>query len=290
MNRKRASLLLCLALCVAGCDGKDAGRPDAGHPPAPSDAATPPPDASLAPDASTVADAATAEPDAATPARALVPTHLLGDTPLDNGMLDPDLNDLSTWYFYRLSDYSTPAHYRSVQPRSPAGLPALRIEEAGSTQGVVAMTYAFGGKGPFTASVWLGQPARTATPGTLSAQVEALDANGTEAGSTSFDLAADDSTTQTIGVIQWTQFTAKIDTELLGWAILYVFDDSGGTLYLTAPVLVQDKARMLVPPKPGRPLTLKERETLKHMVEDSRRRMPINERLMKRPKAWPTHR
>ena len=292
MDRTRIFFLCscCLALATAGCDGHN-GQPDAGHAPPGQDAATAPrPDAALAPDAAGAPDAETSEPDAAAPARVLVPSHLLGDTPLDNGMLDPDLNNLSTWYFYRLSDYQTPPIFRSVMPRSPADLPALRIEEAGSTAGVMAATYGIGGKGPFTASIWLGQPAKTARSQTLSAQLQALDPNGTDVGSSSFDLAADDSTTQTLGTIRWTQFVVHVDTEILGWALMAAYDESGGTFYLTAPVLVQDKTRMHMAIKPGRPLTVREREAQKHIVDDAKRRMPWNERLLRKPKPWPTHR
>jgi hypothetical protein len=35
---------------------------------------------------------------------------------------------------------------------------------------------------------------------------------------------------------------------------------------------------------------VRERETQKHIVDDAKRRMPWNERLLRKPKPWPTHR
>jgi hypothetical protein len=90
--------------------------------------------------------------------------------------------------------------------------------------------------------------------------------------------------------VRWTQFTAQINTEILGWAVLAAIDTSGTTLYVTAPVLVEDTTRMRVEPRPGRPLTVKEQETLRHLMADARKRMPMSERLLHKPKPWPRHR
>jgi hypothetical protein len=302
MNCTRATLILSLALALSavGCGSNNGGQSDTGHPAGrdaspliPADATvTPGPDAqAIPPDAQVEPgpDAAVPGPDAAAPpARVLVPAHLLGDTPVENRLLDPDMNNLGMWFFYMVDDYSIPTYYRPVVASSPAGLPILRIEEGGSTAGVVAASFAVGGTGPFTASIWLGQPAKTAKLETLSAQLQALDGKATDTGSTSFDLLADDSTSKTLGDIRWTQFTAKINTEILGWAVLAAVDTSGSTLYVTAPVLLEDKAKSFVDPKRGRPLTRKEHEILKRVVDDARRRMPLSERLLHKPKRWPT--
>jgi hypothetical protein len=294
MDCTRAGRFLSLALVVvaaAGCPGSGASQGDAGT--------SADRDASLARlDASHPApgDAAIEEGldasvrDGAPPARVLAPMHLMGDSPLDNRLLDPDLNNLAlyySWYLFSMPGFSTPPRHRLVLPRSPANLPVLEIDETGATDGVFAATYALGGRGPFTASVWLGQPAKSSKPTTLSAQVQALDGNGTDVGSTAFDLAPDNFTHQTIGDIRWTQFTAKIDTELLGWTFFVVKDASGSTLYVTGEVLVEDtdKTRMMVAPRPGRPLTPLERATLSRVVTEARKRMQSGR--PHEPRQWP---
>ena len=289
MNRTRAtclgtllSALLAASACSSGSAGPDAStyhplRPDAAS-------AQTPPDAAVegGPDASA------ALPDAGPPARSLVPMHLLGGTPLDNRVLDPNLNDLSTWLFFALPDYKTPTRHRVALPASPVSLPAIEIPENGNTAGVVAASYVMGGKGPFTASVWLGQPAAKADPNKLSAQVLALDANSSDVGSTAFDLTIDKTSHQVIGDIHWDLFTARIDTELLGWGYFWVADQSGTTLYATGATLVEDTTRMLVEPMPGRPLTPAERTTLGHLVAETRRRLHGAVPSRDAVRGWPT--
>jgi hypothetical protein len=164
-------------------------------------------------------------------------------------------------------------------------MPLLAADGAGQPGGVFVFTMGFGGQGPLNASVWLGQPASAPAPSALSCIAVALEQSSSSALSTVFDLKADDSKQVTLDGIAWRYFSARIAGPVLGWVYLAPADTSGGTLYITGPVVVEEPAPASFAAVPGRKPTTLERATTRLAWQELRRRMRFDGQTLGGPRV-----
>jgi hypothetical protein len=266
MNRFQPAALTLLALLAAACP-EESRAPDAALEGL--DAASPSPDAAPL-------DAAMPGPDAGpvgNPLRRLVPAHLMGEAPLHNLVFAPHFEpSAQLWYGLTGSGDSVSMLLLTLLHSPVEGLPVLKMLPAGSSYRYLVGTVQ-GGKAPLLASVWIGRDlGAEETP--LNFAIQALVASSPT--DSSFSLAAEPDSLQTIESVRWTRYSARIDEDVLGISSIVMQDNSAQPLYFQAPTLVTSQTRALSTARPAqrRAPTLGEAKAVQLMLEELRHRPP----------------
>lgn len=180
------------------------------------------------------------------PARTLVTRRVMGETPLNNLVMNP-LFDTTSALRPATSNGQSPA--RLFLPRTPTGTPVARIEGP-ETLALFVQSDA----GPLEATIWLGWEGLT-PPSPLGVFIVGL---GTTRFQTGAELTVDPATERTIDGITWVQYGGTIQDRMLGHALLTV-QAATGTVYVCGPVVVPQPSAVIGAPNElriARPLTL----------------------------------
>ncbi len=262
---KRALLVLPLALAAWSCSKSTEGLDDAG---------TMPPDGGtiVKPDAGSVADAG-AEPEAA---RHLIQLDLFGSMPLDNAVVDPQL-DPSSQSWLAVGDLQGQGRFVRAQfrelARTPAGLPALLLPARDMDPPDTVLLGSVSAAGaPLTASVWIGRASEDSAALTEAHPflIATLADDGVEQ---AFDLVPDTGTaTVSLDGLGWQKYSATVTETSVGILTFAVDDRVHLPLYVHAPVVLSRiPLRLAAPIARARLLTARERQAAK-MIADWRRR------------------
>ncbi|HEY3446586.1 MAG TPA: hypothetical protein VGK67_09490 [Myxococcales bacterium] len=271
MNRLLPVALSLLALLATACPEENNNRgPDAAL--AGLDAAAEAPDAEAMPP-----DAEAPGPDAGSvvpPLRTLLAPHLMGTAPADNLVMAPNFDPMSEqWYAVTATDYADAQLI--VLPKDPVnGLPVFKLLAMAAPERYLMGTVR-GGKGPLQASVWIGRDAAASPDLTLDVVIQGL--TSSEPTDSTFVLAPEPDSEQTIDRIRWVRYSARIDQELLGFGSFIVYDQTKQVVYVLAPALTPVvETRGLVKAKPSlvRKPTAGEAKAVKDFWEKQRRRTP----------------
>ncbi|MBI5544935.1 MAG: hypothetical protein HY901_13675 [Deltaproteobacteria bacterium] len=271
----RLPLLFWAAALVLGtaCPSKDpaagpdaaAAQPDAAPLPG-RDAAVESPDAATADASETDAGA----PDSGVPPqRVLVPMHLLGDTPLTNLVHAPHFDPVSELWMGFDGNYAPLEMRLLTWARTPTGLPVLELRPAGGQR--ILVGHVRGGPAPLLASLWIGRDA-SAPQDPLSVALEGLVASAPT--DSAFELVAEEESVREIDHVLWQRYSVRIEEEVLGVGWLVFSDESPRSLYLHAPVVVQDPTRALRPGARSRKPTPAEAEAIRRAKEKLRSKPP----------------
>jgi hypothetical protein len=257
-------------LAASACSNGTTGLNDAGGPPADSGV--------------TVADAGS-NPDAGPvdsgppPLRRLVDQKLFGDLPLDNLVLDPQL-DLGSQNWFAIGGFANNMP-RTVRPaqrvlaRSPASQPALAMfSRSNDPPDTFLLGSVMAAPAPLTASVWLGRDAAgamelaNAKPSLVLSKAD----TGEEA---AYDLMPETLTSsRTIDGIVWLRYSATITDASAGLVTFAVQDPPHTLLYVHAPVVRSGHAlRLESRAVRGRTLEPPERQAMRAMSEWRRQRL-----------------
>jgi hypothetical protein len=172
--------------------------------------------------------------DGAAPLRRLARRALFGDAPIENRFLDPRFGQVDGYAWGGYSAWGQPtAVVTRMQLPTPGGQPAVRlgpVDEGGSV--------AFGGQVkstnvPIEVSIWVGHLDGVAVEAPTVALVGMVDQD-----LSAVDLLPDRTEPVTLAGVSWQRYGVSLAGGPVAWSNLELSSASGGTFFLTSPVLV----------------------------------------------------
>jgi hypothetical protein len=156
--------------------------------------------------------------------RTLTTHRILGESPLENLVLNPQLDLHTTLTLFGFSGLGRRHHFTS----SPSGLAVLEI---GQNDGAVIPVQSRAV--PLDASVWLGRDG--SEPVAATALLTGLSRSG---GVRVANLTRDPASREQHGNIVWQRFAGSVTESFLGQVQLVIESGIGGPLYATGPIVV----------------------------------------------------
>jgi hypothetical protein len=243
-------------------------------------------DVGSAPDTS---DAGDASADTGEVVREIVDRGLFGEMPVDNYVLDPSFRSVRNWLSYELEGQQPSGFVRTdreVYPETPMDAAVMQVPATdGGAQLQVIGTLMFR-PAPMEVSIWVGgdegddRSADIRVAGVQSDQPAEVK---------TVQLEAEPSTTQVVGDLQWTQYSASV-TGLFGSGYMLISASGDNTLYFHAPVATKEGESvnaLRLPPSPLEPASTLDLNSIRRARQWQRNHRPDPKDQMFRPTPEP---
>jgi hypothetical protein len=218
------------ALLLFSCNKTTESLPDGGLPPKDSGAEV---DSGVETDSGVAPDSGV-EPDAGVVAvRRLIDYSLFGTSPRDNLVVSPEFDLYTSGWFAVALDFMAYADQTKYHfPDTPTRQPAFRFS---SPNGSLVIGTVRSASGPLSVSLWIGYDGSIDESVTAVASLIGTSTTGEQV---AFDLAPDESTRVASGGRVWIRYWGMAGEAPVGFAQLYIQEDSDRRTYLTGPVVI----------------------------------------------------